>query len=30
MEYKGYLGKVELDDEANILHREVINIRDER
>jgi predicted HicB family RNase H-like nuclease len=28
MEYKGYVGKVELDDEANILHGEVINIRD--
>lgn len=28
MEYKGYIGKVELDDEAGILHGEVINIRD--
>ena len=28
MEYKGYIGKVEIDDEADILHGEVINIRD--
>jgi predicted HicB family RNase H-like nuclease len=28
MEYRGYIGKVELDDEAGILHGEVINIRD--
>jgi len=28
MEYKGYIGKVEIDDEAGILHGEVINIRD--
>lgn len=28
MEYKGYIGKVEFDDEAGILHGEVINIRD--
>jgi predicted HicB family RNase H-like nuclease len=28
MEYKGYIGKVEIDDEAVILHGEVINIRD--
>lgn len=28
MEYKGYLGKVEFDDEAKILHGEVIGIRD--
>ena len=28
MEYKGYIGKVELDEEAGILHGEVINIRD--
>ena len=28
MEYKGYIGKVEIDDEAEILHGEVINIRD--
>ena len=28
MEYKGYVGKVEIDDEAGILHGEVINIRD--
>ena len=29
MEYKGYIGKVEIDDAAGILHGEVINIRDE-
>jgi predicted HicB family RNase H-like nuclease len=28
MEYKGYLARVEVDDEANIFHGEVINIRD--
>jgi predicted HicB family RNase H-like nuclease len=28
MEYKGYLGKVEFDDEAQVFHGEVINIRD--
>ena len=28
MEYKGYIGKVELDDEAGILHGEVVNVRD--
>jgi predicted HicB family RNase H-like nuclease len=28
MEYKGYIGKAEFDDEANIFHGEVINIRD--
>jgi predicted HicB family RNase H-like nuclease len=28
MEYKGYIGKVEIDDEAGILHGEIINIRD--
>lgn len=28
MEYKGYIGKVEVDDEAGILYGEVINIRD--
>ena len=28
MKYKGYFGKVEIDDEAGILHGEVINIRD--
>jgi predicted HicB family RNase H-like nuclease len=28
MEYKGYLGKVEYDDEADIFHGEVINLRD--
>jgi predicted HicB family RNase H-like nuclease len=28
MEYKGYIGKVEIDDEAGILHGEVVNIRD--
>ena len=28
MEYKGYLSKVEFDDEANIFHGEVVNIRD--
>jgi predicted HicB family RNase H-like nuclease len=28
MEYKGYIGKVEFDDEAATLHGEVINTRD--
>ena len=28
MEYKGYFTKVEFDDEANIFHGEVINLRD--
>ncbi len=28
MEYKGYVGKVEFDDDANIFHGEVINLRD--
>ncbi len=28
MEYKGYFSKVEFDDEADILHGEVINLRD--
>ena len=28
MEYKDYIGKVEIDDEAGILYGEVINIRD--
>ena len=28
MEYKGYIGKVDFDDEAGIFHGEVINIRD--
>ena len=28
MEYKGYMGKAEYDDEAEILHGEVINTRD--
>jgi len=28
MEYKGYIGKVELDSEASIFHGEVINVRD--
>ena len=28
MKYKGYLSHVEFDDEANIFHGEVINIRD--
>jgi len=28
MEYKGYIGKVEFDDEGAIFHGEVINIRD--
>jgi predicted HicB family RNase H-like nuclease len=28
MEYKGYIGKVEFDDEAGIFHGELINTRD--
>ena len=28
MEYKGYFGKVEFNDEANIFYGEVINLRD--
>jgi predicted HicB family RNase H-like nuclease len=28
MEYKGYIGKVEYDDEAGFFHGEVINLRD--
>lgn len=28
MEHKGYIGKVEFDDEAEIFHGEVINTRD--
>ena len=28
MEYKGYFGKVEFDNEAGIFHGEVINLRD--
>ena len=28
MEYKSYIGKVEIDDEVGILYGEVINIRD--
>ena len=28
MEYKGYLGRVDYDDEADIFHGEVINTRD--
>jgi predicted HicB family RNase H-like nuclease len=28
MEYKGYLGRVEYDDEAGLFHGEVINLRD--
>ena len=28
MEYKGYIGKVDYDDEAGIFHGEVINVRD--
>ena len=28
MEYKGYIGRVELDDEAGLFHGEVINTRD--
>jgi predicted HicB family RNase H-like nuclease len=28
MQYKGYIGKVEYDDEAEIFHGDVVNIRD--
>ncbi len=28
MEYKGYLGQVEYDDDAGIFHGEVMNLRD--
>lgn len=28
MEYKGYLSHIRFDDEANIFHGEVVNIRD--
>lgn len=28
IEYKGYIGHVEFDDDANIFHGEVINTRD--
>jgi predicted HicB family RNase H-like nuclease len=28
IEYKGYLARIEFDDEASIFHGEVINIRD--
>jgi predicted HicB family RNase H-like nuclease len=28
MDYKGYIGKVEFDDEAGLFHGEVINLRD--
>src|SRR5688572_23692949 len=28
MEYKGYLGKVDFDDEAGVFHGEVVNTRD--
>ncbi len=28
MEYKGYIAKVEFDDEAGIFHGEVLNLRD--
>jgi len=28
MEYKGYLAHLEFDNEANLLHGEVMNIRD--
>ncbi|TWT63237.1 HicB family protein [Rubinisphaera italica] len=28
MEYKGYIGKVEFDDQAEIFHGEIINTRD--
>ena len=27
MEYKGYTGKVEFDDQAGIFHGEVVNLR---
>jgi len=28
MEYKGYLGKVEFDEDAAVYHGEVVNVRD--
>lgn len=28
MEYKGYLARIEFDDEVNIFHGQVVNIRD--
>lgn len=28
MEYKGYIGKAEIDADAGVLHGEVINVRD--
>ena len=28
MEYKGYFAKIEFDDEADVFHGEVINLRD--
>ena len=28
MEYKGYIGRVEFDDEAGLFHGEIINTRD--
>jgi len=28
MEYKGYIGRVEIDDEAGVIHGEVVNTRD--
>jgi predicted HicB family RNase H-like nuclease len=28
MEYKGYVGKVEFDDEADLFHGEIMNTRD--
>jgi predicted HicB family RNase H-like nuclease len=28
LEYKGYISKIEIDDEAGILYGEVINVRD--
>src|SRR5215204_1305348 len=28
IEYKGYIGNIEFDDEANIFHGEIINTRD--
>jgi predicted HicB family RNase H-like nuclease len=28
LEYKGYIGKVEFDDEAELFHGEVINLKD--
>jgi predicted HicB family RNase H-like nuclease len=28
MEYKGYIGRIEYDDDAGIFHGEVVNLRD--